>query len=59
MADIESVHCDRRTIVRITLKSATAVVVAVLISIGAASSSQATDYKPLGGATGCCRDILR
>ncbi|WP_158274523.1 hypothetical protein [Cellulomonas sp. WB94] len=44
---------------RITVKSATAVVLAVLISISAATTSQASEYTPLGGATGCCRDIMK
>jgi len=59
MADTKSVHCDRRPIVRITAKSATAVVLAVLISLSAAGASQASEYTPLGGATGCCRDIMK
>ncbi len=44
---------------RLTLKSATAVVFALLISISAATTSQASSYTPLGGATGCCRDIVK
>jgi hypothetical protein len=55
IADIESVNCDRRTTVSITLKSATALALALLVSIGAAATSQAADVTPLGGATGCCR----
>src|SRR5450830_192342 len=57
--DIESVHCDRRTIVRVILKSATAVALAALVSISAATTSQATQLTPLGGATGCCRAALQ
>ncbi|NMM18261.1 MAG: hypothetical protein HHJ14_14405 [Cellulomonas sp.] len=44
---------------RFTLKSATAVVLALLVSISVATTSQASVYTPLGGATGCCRDIMR
>ncbi|MGV8977379.1 MAG: hypothetical protein ACOH17_04995 [Cellulomonas sp.] len=44
---------------RLTMKSATAVVLALLVSISVATTSQATTYTPLGGATGCCRDIMR
>lgn len=44
---------------RFTLKSATAVVLALLVSISVATTSQASEYTPLGGATGCCRDIMR
>jgi hypothetical protein len=58
-ADIESVHCDRRTTVRLPLKSATALVLAVLVSIGTATTSQAAELTPLGGATGCCRTALQ
>jgi hypothetical protein len=45
--------------VRIPLKSATALVLAVLVSIGAATTSQAAEVTPLGGATGCCRTALQ
>ena len=44
---------------RIPLKSATALILAVLVSIGAATTSQAAEVTPLGGATGCCRTALQ
>ncbi|HZL02790.1 MAG TPA: hypothetical protein VFC48_06650 [Cellulomonas sp.] len=43
----------------ITLKSATALILAVLVSISTAATSQAADVTPLGGATGCCRMALQ
>jgi len=58
-ADIEPVNRDRRTTVSITLKSATALILAVLVSISTAATSQAADVTPLGGATGCCRMALQ
>lgn len=43
---------------KITAKSAAALVLAALISIGAATTSQASTITPMsGGATGCCRTI--
>jgi hypothetical protein len=45
--------------VRVILKSATAVALAALVSISAATTSQATQLTPLGGATGCCRAALQ
>ena len=44
---------------RIPLKSATALALAVLVSIGAATTSQAAEVTPRGGATGCCRTALQ
>ena len=59
MPDSESVNCDRSPTVSFTKKSATALVLAALLSIGAASVSQAADLTPMtGGATGCCRMLL-
>lgn len=41
------------------LKSVAALVLALLVSIGTATTSQAAELTPLGGATGCCRTALQ
>ena len=45
---------------RITLKSASALVLAALITLGASSVAQASVSTPMtGGATGCCRMLFQ